>query len=94
MILRVRDVYKRQVLQYTPQGGRPVNHQRLAAIRNRQWKLALPERSQPQLFDLLGDVSESRDCAAQHPAVALSLQSEAERFDKALRGQLRPLGTL
>lgn len=86
--------YYEVVLQYTPQGGRPLNHQRLAAIRNRQWKLTLPERSQPQLFDLLGDVSESRDCAAQHPAVALSLQSEAERFDKALRGQLRPLGTL
>ena len=86
--------YYEVVLQYTPQGGRPVNHQRLAAIRNRQWKLTMPAEGAPQLYDLLGDVSETTDRAAQQPEVVKALAAEAGRFDEVLRRGIRPLETL
>ena len=86
--------YYEAVLQYNAATGRPTNHQRLAAIRNRQWKLNMPAEGQPQLYDLLGDVSETTDRAAQQPALFEQLKSQAVRFDADLRRNIRPLGTL
>ena len=69
------------------------NHH-VAAIRERQWKLAMPAEAQHEPYELLGDVSETTDRAAKQSALVQSLTAEAARFDADLRRDIRPLGTL
>lgn len=86
--------YYEVLAQYRAATGRPVNHQRLAAIRDRQWKLMMPANGAPQLYDLLGNVSETTDCASRQPALVEKLKAQAAAFDADLSTHIRPLGTL
>jgi arylsulfatase A-like enzyme len=61
------------------------------AARRGRWKLLLNDRSEsPELFDLVADVSESSDVAAEHPAVVAELMAELRAYEAGLMEPLWP----
>lgn len=70
----------------------------LRAVRSGQWKLHLARESNrfrgTELYDLYGDVSESRNRLADHPDIANKLAAQAETFYTKLNKNVRPLGKL
>jgi arylsulfatase A-like enzyme len=76
---------------YKPEEGRPTSNSNLLAVREGQWKLHLKTR---ELYDLHGDIGETRNVAARHPELVARLTSEAEAFVTSLRREIRPLGSL
>ena len=51
---------------------------------------AKPATPPPWLFDLAADISETRNVAAEHPAVVKRLQDMIAAFDKAITAEVRP----
>jgi len=76
---------------YDPKTGRPVNKRVLQAVREGRWKLHL---SPPALFDLYGDIGETKDLSKQHPDVVERLTKLGRDFDTEVAAHTRPLGTL
>ncbi|MDG1983707.1 MAG: sulfatase-like hydrolase/transferase [Planctomycetota bacterium] len=61
------------------------------AARRGRWKLLLNDRSKDaELFDLVADVSERRDVAADHPAVVAELMAELRAYEAELIEPLWP----
>ncbi|MBI4578662.1 MAG: sulfatase [Planctomycetes bacterium] len=74
---------------------RPAN---LRAVRDRRWKLHLvpdgPRLRGTELYDLEGDVSETRNRIDDYPDVAKRLEATAQQFNDELQAHVRPLGRL
>jgi len=80
--------------------GRGRQHPNLRAIRCGSWKLHLAMNPKDgtlrgaELYDLHGDVSETRDRSAEHPDLVEQLVSAAQKFNAELEDNRRPLGRL
>jgi len=58
---------------------------------NPAWaKSRFPLRPKPVLYDLVGDIAEQHDVAAEHPDVVQRLLEQARRFDHDLQADKRP----
>ncbi len=78
--------------------------ERLAAVRDGDWKLHLawtrrpnsdePEPVPPELYDLRADVAESRNVAMGRPDIVERLAGIAATFDTSLKADARPPGRL
>ena len=83
-------------------GGTAPNkrHANLRAIRDGGWKLHLAMNQKSgrlrgtELYDLYGDVSETRDQSGKHPELVEKLVSAAQKFNDELSKNRRPLGRL
>jgi len=79
-------------------GSRPGNPPDLKAVRDRRWKLHLVSEGSAlrgsELYDLEGDVSETRNRINDHPDIARRLEATARKFNDKLRANTRPLGRL
>ena len=75
-------------------------HANLRAIRSGGWKLHLAMNPNDgklrgtELYDLYGDVSETRDRSEEHPDMVERLVSAAQEFNAQLKENRRPLGQL
>ena len=83
---------------YYYRGSRPDRPPSLGAIRDARWKLHLVAEGSrlrgKALYDLQGDVGETRDRMKDHPDVARRLEAMAREFNDALQTNRRPLGRL
>jgi hypothetical protein len=68
------------------------------AVRVGQWKLHLTEHEGEllgtELFDLSGDVSETRNRMEDYPEIAKDLAKKATEFNENLKKNIRPLGQI
>ena len=75
-------------------GGPPL----LRAVRVGRWKLHFARRGSPahgtELYDLLGDVGESRNRIDEQPDLVRRLEQMARRFTRELEANSRPIGRL
>ncbi len=67
---------------------------RLEAVRRGHWKLRLPAKNPPELYDLKTDIGESKNRAKEEAAVLESLKERVRIFDAALKAARRPPGRL
>ncbi len=59
---------------------------KMSAVRSGQYKLLRTNKNQPfKLFDLANDLGETKDIAAEHPAVVAKLQHEFEQWAARVR---------
>jgi len=81
---------------YYYHGSRNRKRANLQAIRSGQWKLHLKFQDGKlvgtELYDLYGDVSETRNRIKDHPDIAKKLEKMAQEFNASLMANIRPLG--
>jgi len=63
----------------------------LSALRQGAWKVRL-DRKNVQLFNLVEDISESKDLAADHPERVAKLKARMEALDAEITAGVRPRG--
>lgn len=63
---------------------------RLEALRFGNWKLV--RKKQPELYDLLEDISEKKNLASENPDVVKRLSGLMDKFDAELKANSRPAG--
>ena len=68
------------------------NTNRLEAVRSGKWKLR--KAPDAELYDLEGDISESKNVAAEHPELVEKLSERMRQFHAELMQTRRPAGTL
>jgi arylsulfatase A-like enzyme len=70
----------------------------LRAVRDRSWKLFVEREGdlvkRVELYDLGGDVSETRNRIEDHPDIAQRLENKAQEFYNELVNNQRPIGSL
>ena len=75
------------------------NKVRLAAIRDKNWKLKLEQKQEErlipiELYDLEADVGEKYNRIKQHPEIVESMLEQAKRFQSECSQNKRPLGRI
>jgi arylsulfatase A-like enzyme len=68
----------------------------LQAVRSGRWKLrpARGKKRVPELYDLVSDISEAKNVAAEHPDIVERLSRTARQFHEELKRNTRPVGSL
>ena len=79
-------------------GTAPGRRPNLRAVRTEGWKLFLKFQEGKvqgtELYDLYGDISETRDRSDEHPDLVRRLAATAQQFNDELQKNTRPLGRL
>jgi arylsulfatase A-like enzyme len=83
-------IYEGSIL-YDASKGRPVNKRVLQAVRSGRWKLHVESKA---LYDLYGDIGESKNVADRNADVVARLMKAGADFDAEVAAHTRPLGTL
>jgi len=69
------------------------NGESLQAVRRGKWKLRIT-KEETELYDLEADISETTNLAAKHPEIVAKLTKRMEDFDRELKANQRPAGTV
>ena len=77
-----------QFKNFRPTSPRTRNFGGIAAIRNNRYKLVEPSPEQFELYDIVDDITESRDLAKEHPDVLDALKQQLRQWQVSVERSL------